>query len=381
MQDIMYSAGKDSKASNPIAGKMADDFKPADLQKLLLEAPEDSFMVVDSLTKAHSVYSKDYKKILVSVSGGSDSDVVVDICCKMDPKSLRTTYVWYDTGLEYQATKQHLDYLEKRYGIKIERIRPEKPVPLAVREYGQPFLSKVVSIYIHRLQLHDFKWEDEPFEILYKRYPHCKSALQWWCDEFGEGSSFSIKRNKYLKEFMMANPPTFRISGGCCEAAKKKPAKKLIRERGFDLNVIGVRKAEGGARGALNACFVPHKDGKKDKYDVYRPVFWYTKADKKAYENAYGIQHSRCYSDYLLKRTGCANCPFGSDFENELAICDRNEPMLSQAARNIFKDSYEYTRKYREFVARMEEGASVQQNDNIADDNIVELRKMFGLSA
>ena len=41
-------------------------------------------------------------------------------------------------------------------------------------------------------------------------------------------------------------------------------------------------------------------------------------------------------------------------FEKELAACDKYEPNLAKAARNIFKDSYEYTRKYKEFVAEMD---------------------------
>ena len=146
------------------------DFEAVSLEELYKDAPLESLMVVDSLTKAHSVYSKPYKKILVTVSGGSDSDLVVDICKKFDPYSTKTVYVWVNPGLEYKATKEHLDYLEERYGIKIERVRPKMPIPLAVREYGQPFLSKLVSEFMYRLQLHDFKWEDEPYEVLIKKY-------------------------------------------------------------------------------------------------------------------------------------------------------------------------------------------------------------------
>ena len=35
-----------------------------------------------------------------------------------------------------------------------------------------------------------------------KEYPKCKCALQWWCNEKGEKSSFNINRNKLLKEFI-----------------------------------------------------------------------------------------------------------------------------------------------------------------------------------
>ena len=87
--------------------------------------------------------------------------------------------------------------------------------------------------------------------------------------------------------------------------------------------------------------------------DTYRPVFWYTDADKKVYEENFDIQHSRCYTEYGLKRTGCVDCPFNKHINEELEIIKVNEPELYKAAVNIFGKSYEYTRKYREFVKMM----------------------------
>ncbi len=327
-------------------------YEPVKLEDIINDKAMDSLMVMDSFTKAQSIYSKPYEKIFVGVSGGSDSDLVVDICKKLDPYSIKTKYVWANPGLEYKATMRHLDYLEERYGIKIERIRPKMPIPLVVRKYGQPFLSKLVSEFMYRLQLHDFKWEDEPYDVLIKRYPRSQSALEWWCDEKGEGSRYSIRRNKYLKEFIIANPPTFKIANKCCQKSKKDALHEAMDEYGADLDILGIRKAEGGARGGLNGCFVSDDDA----YDVYRPIFWYQKEDKKIYEEAFDIKHSECYGcdGYGLNRTGCACCPFGLYFEEELSACDKYEPQLSKAARNIFKDSYEYTRKYREFVKMMD---------------------------
>ena len=90
--------------------------------------------------------------------------------------------------------------------ITIERVKPDKPIPTCVREYGVPFLSKYVSEQMMRLQAHGFQWEDEPLEVLLQRYPRCKTALQWWCgerysDEDGvqKISRFSIYRNRFLK--------------------------------------------------------------------------------------------------------------------------------------------------------------------------------------
>lgn len=288
------------------------------------------------------------KRLICSISGGSDSDIMFDIVWRCD-KDNKVDYVWFDTGLEYQATKDHLKYIENKYKITILRKRPKIPIPKSCKDFGQPFISKNVSECMSRLQRHGFEWKDEPFDALYRKYPKCKSALQWWCN-FNQSDNFNIRRNKYLKEFILENNPTFKISNKCCKYAKKYLIHNLLKEENYDLNIFGVRKSEGGIRTtAYKSCF-----DEADKYDNYRPLFWYKDSDKEDYEKAYGIVHSDCYTEYGLKRTGCCGCPYGRDFEEELEVINEYEPKLYKAVNNIFKDSYEYTRKYREFRKMME---------------------------
>ena len=186
-------------------------------------------VITDGLVKAWSVINNpQYSSILCSVSGGSDSDIMLDIIWRCD-RDKKVTYVWYNTGLEYQATKDHLHELEKQYGISIMIQRPEKPVPTACKQCGQPFLSKKVSDFMGRLQKHGFQWEDEPYETLIRKYPNCKSALEWWCD-CKQSKRLGIGYNSFLKEFIMANPPTFRISNRCCDYAKKNPKRRRRNE-------------------------------------------------------------------------------------------------------------------------------------------------------
>lgn len=293
-----------------------------------------------------------YENIMCSISGGADSDILIDIIAKLNALD-KVHFVWFDTGLEYQATKDHLKYLEDKYGIEVEIRKAVKPIPNTCKEYGQPFLSKQVSEFINRLQKHNFKWEDRPFEELYKEYPNCKAALLWWCNGKGEGSRFNIDYNKYLKEFLLENPPTdIKISSVCCKNAKKTPALNYKKENNIDLSIIGVRKAEGGVRSsAYKNCFTTYED----KTDEFRPIFWYKDSTRKEYEDFYNVEHSQCYSEYGLKRTGCAGCPYGRDFEEELKVMEEHEPKLYKAVCNIFGESYEYTRKYKEFVKAKKE--------------------------
>lgn len=287
---------------------------------------------------------------MVSISGGSDSDIMLDMIERIGYPKSRVHYVFFNTGLEFQATKDHIAHLEEKYGVHIEPYKAKVPVPLGVRQYGAPFLSKQVSNYIQRLQRHNFKWEDRPFEELYAEYPKCKAALRWWCNGWGETSRVNISFHKWLKEFMVANPPTFRISDGCCQGAKKDTAHMIEKQINPDLSVQGVRKAEGGVRStAIKSCFDEIENG----CDVFRPVFWFKRADKEAYEKAFGVTHSDCYVVYGLPRTGCACCPFGRGFEEELDAAKKYEPNLYKAANNVFGASYDYTRRYREFCEEM----------------------------
>lgn len=302
---------------------------------------------------------RELPKVFVSLSGGGDSDVMLDVLQRANTENADITYCFFDTGIEYQATKEHLDYLESKYNITIQRKRPKCPVPLAVKQYGAPFLSKRVSLYIQRLQKHGFQWEDESYEVLKERYPRCLAALKWWCNEWGEKSSFNISRNAYLKEFLIANPPQFFISDLCCDKSKKSIAHESLKCGSYHMACNGVRRSEGGQRATTyHNCFTPADD--KNDIANYRPLFFMTDEDKAAYEKEYDVTHSRCYTEYGMKRTGCAGCPLGSRFEEELEIIKQHEPKLYKAVNNIFGKSYEYTRAYRRFKEEMKKSKSIK---------------------
>lgn len=326
------------------------------LDELLRDCPKDETIGNNFVIAWSKINSKKYERIGCSVSGGSDSDILLDICHKCD-KDHKIQYLFCNTGMEYQATKDHLDFLEKKYGITIERLNAILPVPLSCKKYGVPFLSKTASENIKRLQKHGFKWEDKAFEELYQEYPRCRSALRWWCNY--KCKSQNIEHNKWLKEFLIKNPPDFPISGDCCYYSKKLSAHKKIEQEKIQLNIVGVRKAEGGARAtSYKSCFTE----RTDKHDDYRPIYWYKNENKKKYNEHFEIQNSRCYTEYGLKRTGCACCPFGKDFELELQAAQEYEPKLYKLANAVFQKSYEYTRKYREFAKLMNERENEKKN-------------------
>lgn len=284
-------------------------------------------------------------KIMVSISGGSDSDIMLDMFERLGYDEREVVYVWFDTGLEYDATKRHLKDLEGKYGIEIKRYRPEMTVARACKKFGVPFLSKQCSEFIERLRTHGFEWIDDSLESLERLFDKCRAALRWWCNDYGKDSAFNISRSAGLKEFMIENQPQ-KISNKCCFYAKKKTAQTALNEIMPALNVTGVRRGEGGARATrYSSCFTSKEVG----VDSFRPIFYFSDADKQEYKEFCGVTYSDCYEVWGFKRTGCACCPFGSKFEDELEVVKQHEPKLYAAACKIFGPSYEYTRKYRKF--------------------------------
>lgn len=99
--------------------------------------------IVNNFIKAYAIINRpQYKTIFCFISGGSDSDIMLDIVFKADVNK-KVTYVWFDTGLEFAATKSHITYLEKKYNINILKERAIKPIPVCTKEYGQPFYLKM----------------------------------------------------------------------------------------------------------------------------------------------------------------------------------------------------------------------------------------------
>lgn len=291
--------------------------------------------------------------VMVSISGGADSDCMLDLIMRINNElcakgiGANILPVFFDTGLEYDATRQHINYLEQRYNITIERVKAYKSIPYSVKKYGVPFWSKRVSDMIERLQKHNFNFSTSKnieWETLWKQYPKSKAAIRWFCSDFPT-QSVNISYIRGLYDYLCEYPPEFKISAKCCEYAKKKTAKQYALDHNIDTVCTGVRRAEGGTRAtAYKTCF--DSDGITSNF---RPLFWFINTDRIEYEKQYGIIHSKCYTEYGLKRTGCVGCPFARDFEHEIKIIHDFEPQLYTACENLFGCSYEYRREFLKY--------------------------------
>ena len=80
----------------------------------------------------------EHPKAICSYSGGADSDIMIDLIEKtraifsLPP----VKYVFFNTGLEMKATKDHVKAAAEKYGVEIEECRPKISIVQAARTYG-----------------------------------------------------------------------------------------------------------------------------------------------------------------------------------------------------------------------------------------------------
>lgn len=290
-------------------------------------------------------YLGSHDSICVSVSGGSDSDIIVHIIATYFREYLpKVHFVFANTGIEYRATLQHIKGLETKYNIEIEEARG-MPIPLAAKKYGVPFCSKKSSDYLSRLQKHGFNWENGSLNELLNKYPKCKVGLRYWANDWGDKSRFNISWNKLLKEFLMFYKPKTKFSAQCCNVSKKAPLMKYQKSVGADLYITGERKSEGGARaGAHSSCFE-----QSHGIDHYMPLWYWNDETKDWFCFHNGVEHSNCYKVYGLKRTGCVGCPFAKNLWEELEIMQKYEPQCYKLCVNVFGESYKLRKEFEKF--------------------------------
>jgi len=297
-----------------------------------------------------------YRRVAVSYSGGSDSDIMLDLIELVKPENCGVIkYVFFDTGLEWDATLRHITRTEQYYGVEIERRKAKVTIPVACTKHGIPFLTKHVSEMIGRLQKHNFDWTDTIENATVENYGNCVSGLNWYFDRVkmkkeGARNNYSITKHRLLKEFMTANPPDFPISDKCCDYAKKNVANEFDKEFNPDLKIIGMRQAEGGRRvGRIKNCFSPPDENKS--HAEYLPLWFWSDDDKQKYKQWRGVLYSDCYELWGFTRTGCVGCPCASLSVEQLEYAKQYEPKKVKAAYYVFGAAYEYREKYNQFKA------------------------------
>ena len=310
---------------------------------------------------------RQHPKAICSYSGGADSDIMIDLienARKIVPSLPEVKYVFFNTGLEMKATKDHVRATAEKYGVEIIEARPKVNIVQAVRKYGVPFVSKIMSSGLSEWQKKGIPLSiaDEYDQAqdkhakrreLSERYPKCESLINFLCCCNREGDprpniQLVINSSKYMRDFIAEYPPDFQISAKCCDYCKKQVAHNIQKD--FEMIITGERRDEGGMRSVPRKdntalCFTETANG---QYRL-RPLYYVSDKDKAWYKEAYGVRYSDAYEVYGLKRTGCCGCPISYKAVDDLEKIRPYEPNVVKAAWNIFGRSYEYRRLYNEY--------------------------------
>lgn len=311
---------------------------------------------------------KEHPDAVCSYSGGADSDIMIDIIERTREAFglLPVKYVFFNTGLEMKATKEHVKDTARKYGVEIEECRPEVNIVNAARKYGIPFVSKIMSAGLEGWQkkniplgiAEEYEMSDDKAakrKELKERYPGCESTINFLCCCNASGEprpniQLVINSSKYMRDFIGECPPDFQVSARCCDYCKKQPAHRV--QKGYDMIITGERRDEGGMRSVPRKdntalCFTETRSG---QYRL-RPLYYVSDADKAWYKEYYGIRYSDAYEVYGLTRTGCCGCPISYRAVDDLEKIRPYEPNVVKAAWNIFGKSYEYRAKYNQYKA------------------------------
>lgn len=326
------------------------------------DAPN-KFIAIESIIAKRLI---EHPNAICSYSGGSDSDVLLDLIERVrgvyDLPPVK--YAFFNTGLEMKAIKDHVKEMAERYGVEIETYRPKVPIVTAVRRYGLPFISKIMSTGLEGVQrknipltINDEYWaaEDKAAkrQELRERYPKCENQINFLCGYNRDGEprpniQLAITSTAYMLDFLKENPIPFKGSAECCTQCKKNVAHRVQKD--FEMVITGERRDEGGMRSVprsdnTSLCFTETGNG---QYRL-RPLYYVSDADKAWYKEYYGLRYSDAYEVYGLKRTGCCGCPISARATADLEAIRPYEPKLVEAAWNVFGESYIFRQRYNDY--------------------------------
>lgn len=320
----------------------------------------------------------EHPNAICSYSGGSDSDIMIDLIERTREEFglPSVTYCFFNTGLEMQATKDHVKATAKKYNVEIITVKPDISIVASARKYGIPFVSKIMSA-----GLEGWQKKGLPLEIadeynsaddkiakraeLKQRYPGCETTINFLCccNSAGEPRpdiQLVINSSKYMLDFIKEYPPNFKVSASCCDYCKKRPAHRIQKD--YEMIITGERRDEGGMRSVpkkdcTSMCFTENSNGQFR----LKPLYYVSDDDKAWYKKYYNIHYSDAYEVYGLTRTGCCGCPISHKAVADLDMIKPFEPNIVKAAWNIFGDSYRYRQQYNAYKSeRMEREKQIE---------------------
>ena len=184
---------------------------------------------------------RQHPKAICSYSGGADSDILIDLietAREIVPSLPKVDYVFFNTGLEMKAIKDHVRETAEKYNLNIIKVKPKESIAQAIRgreltkgamfmvrpevnivqatrRFGLPFVSKIMSQGLGEWQKKNVplaiaeeyeQAEDKQTkrQELKERYPNCETVINFLCCCNSDGEprpniQLVINSSKYIK--------------------------------------------------------------------------------------------------------------------------------------------------------------------------------------
>lgn len=275
----------------------------------------------ERITKIQDVihqYGED--NFCMSYSGGKDSNVLHTLLDLAIPENT-IPRVYLNTGIEYKMVSDFVKEKAKE-DKRIHIINPQRNIRDTLEKYGYPFKSKEHSMRVK-------VYYNSGMTLYIYNYIHR-------IGKYNEKQGCPLKLS-----YQFTNENKLKISDLCCEKIKEEPLKLWKIKANRSIDIIGVRRQEGGRR--RNAKCLAFNGENLKAFQPLVPV-----SDK--FENwlieKYEIKLPEVYyPPYNFERTGCKGCPFNLNLQEQLDIMEKLLPTEKEQCERIWKPVYDEYRR------------------------------------
>jgi len=237
-------------------------------------------------------------KVYVSLSGGKDSTLLLDLARRCFPD---IEAVFVDTGLEFPEVRAFALSQEN-----VTVLRPAMRFDEVVRTYGWCYPSKEVATAIYYAK-RGSEWADKRLHGL---------------NRDGTPSKY---RSSHFSKWAFLKDSSFKISPKCCEIMKERPLNAYAKACGKHC-IVGTMAAESERR--KHAWLQTGCNAFEAKRPVSKPLSFWTEQDVLRYLRDFNIPYASVYGEIVEgkdgklrttgeQRTGCIFCPVGCHLDKE----------------------------------------------------------------
>jgi 3'-phosphoadenosine 5'-phosphosulfate sulfotransferase (PAPS reductase)/FAD synthetase len=241
-------------------------------------------------TRIMEFYERFDEKVSVSISGGKDSSVLLDLARRCYP-DMEAVYV--NTGLDFPEVRS---FAMATPNVTV--LKPKMRFDEVVKEYGWCYPSKDVAV------------------VIYYARKGSVGSVNRLAGINPDGTLSKWNESHYKKWAFLLDAP-FKISDMCCDIMKERPLNEYHRKSG-KYPIIGTMAIESDRR--RRAWIQSGCNNFNSKHPISRPLSFWTNQNILEYIRMTGLPMASVYGEIVEdkkgrlsttgeQRTGCMFCP------------------------------------------------------------------------